>query len=107
MNNFNSDFKNVEGIRIIQHTLPHTIQKMEIIPIGDVHVGDDQADIKMLENMIKYVLEKEDRYVILFGKVSEIKNPLTKGQRIKDKFLRVNLAIIDLWRVQVWRKYMI
>lgn len=67
MNNFNSDFKNVEGIRIIQHTLPHTIQKMEIIPIGDVHVGDDQADIRMLENMIKYVLEKENRYVILNG----------------------------------------
>jgi predicted phosphodiesterase len=61
------EIKNVEGIRIIQHVLPHTVQELEIVPIGDVHIGDSHVDIKALMNVVNYVLAKENRYVILNG----------------------------------------
>lgn len=64
--------KQVEGIRIIQHTLPHTLEKVEIIPIGDVHIGDSEVDIKALNNVVKYVLEADNRYVILNGDLMNI-----------------------------------
>jgi len=64
--------KQVEGIRIIQHVLPHTTESVEVIPIGDVHVGDEFFDEKMLKRWIDYILEKENRYVILNGDLMDM-----------------------------------
>lgn len=70
----NNDFKTkqVEGIKIIQHVLPHTLEQVEIVPIGDVHVGDEFFDEKMLKRWIDYILEKNNRYVILNGDLMDM-----------------------------------
>ena len=62
----------IEGISVLKAVLPHTIEEIEIIPIGDAHVGDEHADVKMLKNMVKYVLEKDNRYVILNGDLMDM-----------------------------------
>ena len=69
-----NDFKTkqVEGIKIIQHVLPHTLEQVEIIPIGDVHVGDEFFDEKMLKRWVDYILEKDNRYVILNGDLMDM-----------------------------------
>jgi predicted phosphodiesterase len=68
----NLQMKQVEGIKVIQVELSHKIEEMEIVPIGDVHVGDEFFDKKFLDNVIKYVLEKENRYVILTGDLMDM-----------------------------------
>lgn len=64
--------KYVEGIRIIEKILPHTLEEVEIVPIGDVHVGDEFYDEKMFKGVINYVLEKPNRYVILNGDLTDM-----------------------------------
>lgn len=62
----------VEGISVLKVTLPHDIEDLEIIPIGDAHIGDEHCDEKMVKNMVKYVLEKPNRYVILNGDLMDM-----------------------------------
>ena len=45
---------------------------MEIIPIGDVHVGDEFSDLKMFKNVVDYVMAKPNRYVILNGDLMDM-----------------------------------
>lgn len=59
--------KYVEGIKIIQHVLPSTLEEVEIVPIGDIHVGDEFFDVKLFDSVVNYILEKDNRYVILNG----------------------------------------
>ncbi len=56
-----------EGLQIIKVDLPEETQKIEIIPIGDAHSGDEWFDETLLKSIIEYVLEKPNRYVILNG----------------------------------------
>lgn len=57
----------MEGIQVIKHTLSDELEKVEIIPIGDAHSGDEWCDEQLIKDIIKYVLEKPYRYVILNG----------------------------------------
>lgn len=101
--------KYVEGIKIIQHVLPHTLEQVEIIPIGDVHIGDSHADIKALQNVVKYVLEKENRYVILNGDLmntalktsvsdvyGELLSPMEQRRYIKNILLPIKDRILAI-----------
>jgi predicted MPP superfamily phosphohydrolase len=62
----------VEGINVIRVTLPHTIEEMEIVPIADVHIGDAHSDEKMFKNVVQYILEKPNRYVVLNGDLMDM-----------------------------------
>lgn len=56
-----------EGIKVICADLPIDIDSIELVPIGDVHEGEDMFDLEMFDGLIQYVLEKPNRYVILNG----------------------------------------
>lgn len=105
----NDNKKYVEGIRIINKVLPHTLEQIEIVPIGDVHIGDSHSDIKLLENVIKYVLEKEHRYVILNGDLmntaiktsvsdvyGELLSPSQQVQFVAEKLLPIKDRILAI-----------
>ncbi len=66
------EMKKVEGINIIQVILPNTLEEIEIVPIADVHIGDPNSDIKMFKEMVQYVLENPNRYVILNGDLMDM-----------------------------------
>lgn len=68
----NSTNTMVEGIKVIKVTLPSDLEELEIVPVGDIHVGDEFYDEKMLKNLIAYVLEKENRYIILNGDMMDM-----------------------------------
>ena len=57
----------VEGINVIRVTLPSDLEEIEIVPIGDVHAGDEFYDEKLLKSVVKYISEKPNRYTILNG----------------------------------------
>lgn len=56
-----------EGIKVICADLPIDLDSIEVIPIGDVHEGEDMFDLDLFDSIIRYVLEKPNRYVILNG----------------------------------------
>lgn len=57
----------MEGLQVIKVDLPEELNKIEIVPIGDAHSGDEWCDEQLLKDIIKYVLEKPYRFVILNG----------------------------------------
>jgi len=57
----------VEGINVIRVTLPSNLEEIEIVPIGDVHAGDEFYDEKLFKRVVSYILEKPNRYTILNG----------------------------------------
>ena len=56
-----------EGLQVIKVSLPEDIEEIEIIPIGDTHTGDSMYDESHLKDVIAYVLDSPNRYVILNG----------------------------------------
>jgi predicted phosphodiesterase len=56
-----------EGIKVVNVTLPSELESLEIIPIGDVHEGEEMFDLDLFDGLIRYILEKPNRYVILNG----------------------------------------
>jgi hypothetical protein len=59
-------------MQVIKVELPESLRTIEVIPIGDTHIGEEQADIQSVKDVIKYVLEKDNRYVILNGDLMNI-----------------------------------
>lgn len=53
--------------KLIVHEFPAEWESMEILPIGDVHIGDPKTDESAFKRFLSYVLEKENRYVLLIG----------------------------------------
>lgn len=54
------------GIKSIKAELPY-FDRIEIIPLADMHIGDEFTDETAIENTIKYILEVPNRFVILNG----------------------------------------
>ncbi len=52
---------------IIEVTLPECFDTVEILPLSDLHVGDKNADLKMFERFIQYVLAAPNRYLVYNG----------------------------------------
>ena len=44
-------------MKVIRKTLPKEIEKLTIIPISDVHIGDKQADLKAFKDTISIFCE--------------------------------------------------
>ena len=59
-------------MQVIKVELPESLKTIEVIPIGDTHIGEEQADIQCVKDAIKYVLEKNNRYVILNGDLMNV-----------------------------------
>jgi len=52
-------------------TLEDATKPLVIVPIGDVHYGNINADIKKFKDTIEYVKNKENCYVVLMGDMCE------------------------------------
>lgn len=48
-------------------TLEPGVSHINLIPIGDIHLGDISCDLNYLKATIEYVLEGKNRYTILMG----------------------------------------
>ena len=64
-------------MKIIDIELPKEHKTIEIYPVGDLHIGDMLHDTKRLDELIKEIQEKPNRYVILNGDI--INNAVRRG----------------------------
>ena len=60
-----------EGINVIKVELPY-FDEIEVIPIADVHIGDEWTNINIVKNTIDYVLANPNRFVILNGDLADM-----------------------------------
>ena len=51
----------------IYHKRINFKKKLNIIPLGDIHLGSRACDEKKLDNLISWILTKEDTYVLGMG----------------------------------------
>ena len=72
-------------MQVIKVELPESLRTIEVIPIGDTHIGEEQADIQSVKDVIKYVLEKDNRYVILNGDLMNIALKNSKSDVYADR----------------------
>lgn len=54
-------------MKIIKHDLGNEFESIEIVNMGDLHVGDVCFDVKLLDKEIKKILNTPNRYVVLHG----------------------------------------
>lgn len=54
-------------------------KEVEIIPLGDVHIGDKQLDFKLLKSMVDYIKDTPDAYTILNGDILDMALKLSKS----------------------------
>lgn len=54
-------------MKIIKRDLPVDINKLNIIPISDVHIGDKTADIKAFKEVLERIKKEPNTYTILNG----------------------------------------
>jgi len=64
-------------MKVINIELPKEHETIEIYPVGDLHIGDKLHDNKRLNELIKEIKEKPNRYVILNGDI--INNAVRRG----------------------------
>ena len=56
-----------EGLQIIKVILPTDVKNVEIVPIGDGHLGESECDISLLRDVVEYVRAEPNRYAIING----------------------------------------
>lgn len=57
----------MEGIQVVKAELSHEIEQMELVPLGDLHVGDRWSNTQAIQSAVDYILEEKHRYVVLNG----------------------------------------
>ena len=71
-------------MQVIRVELPDSLKTIGVIPIGDTHIGEEQADIQAVKDVIKYVLENDNRYAILNGDLMNIALKSSKSDVYSD-----------------------
>lgn len=61
----------VEGIKVIRVELPY-FDEIEVIPFGDVHVGEEWTNLNIVNDTIRYILDRPNRFVILNGDLMDM-----------------------------------
>ncbi len=54
-------------MKIIQFSYPETWENIELYALNDLHIGDPKTDIKLFQQFVKHIKEKENRLVVCVG----------------------------------------
>lgn len=98
-----------DDIKVISVDLPEELEKVEIIPIGDYHEGDEFCDEALMDSVIEYILAKPYRYAILNGDMinnaiktavsdiyTEDSNPEEQIARVARRFWKIRERILAI-----------
>jgi predicted phosphodiesterase len=57
----------ISNVGIVKHKLSSELKEIEILPLGDLHIGDGNTNLTKFFDFIRYVSESKKTYVILNG----------------------------------------
>lgn len=66
-------------MKVVVKDLPQQYHQIEIIPFGDIHKGDTHIDERSLILARNYVLEKDNRFIIVNGDVINLALKFSKS----------------------------
>lgn len=56
-------------MKIININLPEGVEDVELLPLADLHIGENACDLKTIKSQIKYIAETPNCYTILNGDI--------------------------------------
>lgn len=59
--------------------LPNELSRVEIVPLGDIHKGEEHIDNKALYSAREYILKEKNRYVVVNGDVINLALKFSKS----------------------------
>lgn len=71
-------------MKIIKKDLGENIDKITIIPISDVHIGDKNSNIKAFKETIERIKKDPNTYAILNGDLCNIALPTSKSDNFEE-----------------------
>lgn len=74
-----------EEIKVIKVELPD-YENIEIYPISDLHWGEKECDEKLFLKFLDYILEKENRYVVLNGDLLNMALTMSVSDTYAEKY---------------------
>lgn len=72
-------------MKVIKRELGKDIEKLTIIPISDVHIGDKQADLKAFKETIERIKNEPNTYTILNGDLCNVALKNSKSDVYSDE----------------------
>ena len=72
-------------MKVIKRDLPSNIDKLTIIPISDVHIGDKTANLKAFKEVIERIKNEPNTYTILNGDLCNIALKNSKSDVYSDE----------------------
>lgn len=72
-------------MNVIRVELP-SFDRIELIPLSDMHLGDPLTDEVAIENTIKYILEQPNRFVVINGDITNTALKASKSDIYSAKY---------------------
>lgn len=72
-------------MKVIKRELPSNIEKLTIIPISDVHIGDKTANIKAFKEVLERIKNEPNTYTILNGDLCNVALKNSKSDVYSDE----------------------
>ena len=72
-------------MKIIKRELPENIEKLTIIPISDVHIGDKTTNLKAFKEVIERIKNEPNTYTILNGDLCNVALKNSKSDVYSDE----------------------
>lgn len=72
-------------MKVIKSELPSNIEKLTIIPISDVHIGDKTANIKAFKEVLERIKNEPNTYTILNGDLCNVALKNSKSDVYSDE----------------------
>ena len=80
-------------MKIIKRVLREDINKLTIIPISDVHLGDKTCNLKAFKDTLERIKNEEDTYTILNGDLCNIALKTSKSDVYEDEITPMEQVI--------------
>lgn len=80
-------------MKVIKRDLDEKIEKLTIIPISDVHIGDKKADLKAFRDVIERIKNEPNTYTILNGDLCNIALKNSKSDVYSDEMTPMEQVI--------------
>lgn len=80
-------------MKVIKRSLPSDIEKLTIIPISDVHIGDKTANIKAFKEVLERIKNEPNTYTILNGDLCNVALKNSKSDVYSDELTPMEQVI--------------
>lgn len=80
-------------MKIIKKELPESIDKLTIIPISDVHIGDKTANLKAFREVLERIKNEPNTYTILNGDLCNVALKNSKSDVYSDELTPMEQVI--------------